>query len=137
MGWVITEDEEGAGNIIAQGSKSLGTRQTAFDAKITAIEDALFWFLNNRSGFKSLVIHSDSTSAIARAGHTGAGLGQQHAVRIHKFSGLRNLRNSRSVHIVWVKGHSCVPGNERADKLAGEAVERQAHTRPCRWRTSS
>jgi ribonuclease HI len=128
MVWVIIEDEMGADNIIAQGSRSLGTRQTAFDTEITAIEDALFWFLNNRStGFKFLVIHSDSTSAIAHASHTGAGPGQQHAVRIHKWaSGLQNLRrNSCSVHIVWVKGHSSVPGNERADKLAGEAAERQ------------
>jgi hypothetical protein len=35
--WVVTADDTGAGEIIAQGSKSLGTRQTAFDAEIRAI----------------------------------------------------------------------------------------------------
>ena len=34
--------------IVAQGSKSLGIRQTAFGAEVTAIEEALGWFIHNR-----------------------------------------------------------------------------------------
>ena len=45
LGWVITEDVDGAGEVIAQGSESLGTWQTAFDAEITAIERALVRFM--------------------------------------------------------------------------------------------
>ena len=71
FGWVITEDGTGAGDIIAQGSKSLGTRQTAFDAEIAAIDAVTRWYAENRAGWPALVIHSDSTSAIARAGQTG------------------------------------------------------------------
>ena len=84
LGWVITTDEEGAGETIAQGSKSLGTRQTAFDAEATVIEEAISWFFYNHGGHRALMVHSDSTSAIARASHTGAGPGQQHATRIHR-----------------------------------------------------
>jgi hypothetical protein len=33
---------------------------------------------------------------------------------------------SRSAHLVWVKGHSGVPGNEKADMLAGQQAEKDA-----------
>jgi ribonuclease HI len=75
-----------------------------------------------------MTIHSDSTSAIARAGHTGAGPGQGTA---------RNIRNmvctlretGKTVNLVWVKGHEGTPGNEKADALAGPAAERPGYSR--------
>jgi len=101
LGWSVTEDAEGVGNIIAQGSKSLGTRQTAFDAEVSAIKEALSWFLTDRNhGHRSLIIHSDSTSTIAQVGHIGAGPGQQFALRIHKWV---SHRRSVTVDIQWVK----------------------------------
>jgi hypothetical protein len=36
LGWVITEDDQGGGSIIDQGSKTLTGKQVAFDAEITA-----------------------------------------------------------------------------------------------------
>jgi ribonuclease HI len=116
LGWVVTRDAEGAGDIVAQGSRSLGTRQTAFDAEVSAIKEALDWFFTegNGSGYRSLIIHSDSTSAIARASHTGAGLGQRHAIEVHK----RVSRpRTRTVDIQWVKGHSRV--RQRAGRQTG------------------
>jgi hypothetical protein len=71
-------------------------------------------------GWRAVIIHSDSTSAIARVKHTGAGPGQRHAIQIGRR--LSKLRTRRA-DITWVKGHSSVPGNERADELAGEAAE--------------
>jgi len=57
---------------------------------------------------------SYSTSAIARAGHTGAGPGQTQATQIHdRVARLAIL--GRPVEIRWAKGHSGVPGNEKAD----------------------
>jgi hypothetical protein len=64
MGWVITKDAEGKGEALASDSKSLGPIQTAFDAEVTAIEGALFWYVNNRNISPALIIHSDSTSAM-------------------------------------------------------------------------
>jgi ribonuclease HI len=125
MGWVITKDPQGRGDALAQDSKSLGPIQTAFDAEVTAIEGALFWYLNNRNTSPSLVIHSDSTSAITRAGHTGAGPGQEHAIRIQRWvTALNKATRKRTVDLVWVKGHAGTPGNKRADVLAGRAAEK-------------
>jgi len=96
---------------------------------VAAIEEALRWFSAGTSPFLHLTIHTDSTSAIARAGHTGAGLGQQRAIRIQRM--VADLSSQfQTAEIVWVKGHTGVAGNERADALAGKAAEKATWTRP-------
>jgi hypothetical protein len=37
LGWVTTDDDQGAGPVLAQGSRTLRGKQVAFDAEITAI----------------------------------------------------------------------------------------------------
>jgi hypothetical protein len=104
MGWIVTRDAKGEGEALAQDSKSLGPIQTAYDAEVSAIEGAIFWFLNNRNAGGSLLVHSDSTSAIARVRHTGAGPGQEHAVRIPRWvTALSRATRMRTVDLVWVK----------------------------------
>jgi len=65
-----------------KGAQILRNPADGFDAEITAVEEALFWFM--KVNHRALIIHSDSASTIACAGHTGAGPGQWHAVRIHR-----------------------------------------------------
>jgi len=70
------------------------------------VEEAILWLSP-----PALVVRSDSTSAIAQASHTGAGLGQLYVVGIYRW--VSNLRErERKVDNAWVKGHSGVPGNE-------------------------
>ena len=75
FGWLVTTDDAGAGPAIAQGSRTLGNRQVAFDAEVAAIEAVVDWY-QRQSSFHHIIIHSDSTSAIARMCHSGAGPGQ-------------------------------------------------------------
>jgi hypothetical protein len=72
-----------------------------------------------------MIIHSDSTSAISRAGQSGSGPGQQRARTIQGM--VAHLPYQYQIaEITWVKGHAGTPGNEKADALAGMAVGRSS-----------
>jgi ribonuclease HI len=126
--WVVTQDEKGEGLAVAQGARNLGGQQTAFDAEVAAIEQAIMWFYGAEQCH--MVVHSDSTSAITRASHTGAGPGQSMARHIPNM--VHELRSrGEAVDLVWVKGHQGTPSNERADTLAGQAAGKAGTQGPC------
>jgi hypothetical protein len=58
-----------------------------------------------------LTIHSDAQAAIARAGHTGPGPGQDRAIRVVKVVKCR-LTRGRNTCIEWVPDHTGIAGNE-------------------------
>jgi ribonuclease HI len=125
-GWIITGDDKGGSPTVAEGLRNIGSQQTTFDAELAAIEQAVPWFLGSGQGWQHMTIHSDSTSAIARAGHTGVGPGQKVACNIRRI--VCELR-SRTIDLVWVKGHEGTPGNEKADVLAAKAAEKPGHSK--------
>jgi len=126
LGWLITTTPGGSGDIIAQGTKTLGGSQTSLDAEVAAIDIVVQWFwTTGRARFLHMVVHLDSTSAILRTHHPGAGPGQNTARRVtNTVTGF--IFAYRAVEVKWVKEHIRVPGNKRADALVGQAAEKGA-----------
>jgi ribonuclease HI len=90
---------------------------------VAAIEEVLRWY--ETSHYHHMAIHSDSTSAIACTGQSGAGHGQERARQMQQ-TVARLLHWNRTIVIAWVKGHAGTPGNERADILARKAADKTA-----------
>ena len=70
-----------------------------------------------------MVVHSDSTSAIACVRHPGGRPAPRPAGNVFHIVGHLIILKGRSANIHWAKGHPGIPGNGRADALAGEADE--------------
>jgi ribonuclease HI len=66
-------------------------------------------------------MYLDLTSTIARTNHSGARPGQAEP-RIQKIVTRMILQEGRWVQVLWVEGHTGIPGNEKADALAGKAA---------------
>ena len=48
---MVTKDDQGTGDSLSQGSKSLGSKQVAFDAEVAAIAAAIKWFCTSYQCF--------------------------------------------------------------------------------------
>ena len=65
---MFTAGETSTGPAIAPGATHLGSKETAFDGKVAAVEAAVGRHRQSQCQYKHLVIHSDS---IARASDPG------------------------------------------------------------------
>jgi ribonuclease HI len=90
-----------------------------------AIERTITWF--SEPDKRHMTIHSDSTSAIARAGNTGDGPGPGMARNI-RYIVCRLRRQGRSVDLVWVGGHEGSPGNKETDVLASRPAQKAGYS---------
>jgi hypothetical protein len=108
--------------MIAQGTRTLRNRQTAFDAEAAATQEVLQW--HETSHYHHMTIHSDPTTAIACAGQSGAGPGQERARKVQQ-TVARLLHQNQTAEIACVKETPEHPAT-RADVLARKAAEKTA-----------
>nr|CAI5855984.1 unnamed protein product [Callosobruchus analis] len=92
-----------------------------FTAELTAIELALDW-ASKTTQYKQYAILSDSLSSIlALSQPTNHIFSNRIMTNLLEKELLLNQQN-KSVTYVWVKGHSCIKGNEIVDRLAKDAA---------------
>lgn len=106
------------GEVILEVSRHLGLG-TNNRAELSAIGLALVVTADPPLSARELVIRSDSEyaiGAVTRAGDTDA-----HRPNAKLINHIRGLLRARPARIEWVKGHSKIEGNERADHLANLA----------------
>jgi hypothetical protein len=76
----------GKGPVIAQGSKTLGDKQTAFDAELTAVEAALWWYEDNHTTrWKRRLLRFLELSSVGPYVEGGVDEDQAHAERMEEW----------------------------------------------------
>jgi ribonuclease HI len=120
-GWALRDSNDGE---IDSGSRSLGRYHTAFDGEVATIEAVVKPIWRCNWIFNHVLIHSDSTAAIARVQHNKCGAGKSRAVKV--IGHIQRLRRrGLTASIDWIKGHRHNTGNDRADYVTGHAAESQ------------
>jgi len=89
---------------------------TVYQAECLAIREALRWISTTAHSLDYVTIHSDCQSAIASFQDPG----NRNPIVREALTIAASLEIP--VYITWVRGHSGVAGNERADELAKEAA---------------
>jgi len=113
------ENSVGAGVVMGDMTQKIGLPKDAsvFTAELTAIKKAFdLIYLSRKHRF---IIYSDSLSALeAVANHLHSNpIVADILVKLHHL-----LNVNKSVVLAWVPSHIGIPGNERADRVAREAL---------------
>ena len=126
-----TDMHVGTGVVAVKNSKEiyiearrLGKECSVFQAELLGISIAVDWIKRRANEYKSYAIHVDSKAALFSIANKYTT--QPIAVNIRK--ALIELRNSTYISLHWVRGHSGIRGNERADYLAKIVASHKSNT---------
>ena len=98
-------------------------------AELTAIAEALVWIDTEAPGPGDTALHIYYDSQAT--GRTEPRTNQALAKSVQQL--VKKVSNTRDVRWTWVKGHAAHPGNENADRLAGQGARGQVGCQSKRW----
>ena len=120
-----TEHHVGAGviavkdsNEIFTGVKRLSIECTVFQAELCGMLMAVEWIKQQKIDSTSYAIHVDSKAALFAVTNKNT----THPLALDIRSAIINIKKTTPVTLHWVKGHTGLWGNERADYLAKTAA---------------
>ena len=91
---------------------------SVFQAELMAIKESCSFLLSTNPVGKSICILTDSLASV----HSLTATSSNRPSVLDTRTALDLLSDVASVHIFWIRGHSGIPGNERADHLAKSAT---------------
>ena len=99
-------------------SFSTGLWATSYSAETFALLHALEWCISHSKtcNFDSITFFSDSLSVLSTLSTPLPYLIPQSLSNTQSL--LNSLSQSKVIHLQWIPGHSCLPGNDLADSLA-------------------
>ena len=116
-----TENYVGASMVAVKDSKEihintqrLNTTCTVFQAELYGISMAIDWIQSQGKKISSYSINVDSKAALLAIANKHTTHPLPVVIKVKAIT----LRNSTSITFHWVKGHTGLKGNERADYLA-------------------
>lgn len=103
-------------------SRRLTDGTSIFSAELVALLWALWWV--EEGGWKDVVICTDSLSALMALGGAEGGVARKDITGEILINIMNLERRGFNIGFVWVPAHVGVYGNERADQLAKESLDR-------------